>query len=322
MMTYLRIQDCYKKYCCFILLSFICIICHAQNFIPNGDFEQYNYCPAGLGQLNYAMFWFQPTMGSSDYFNQCSTGNVSVPNTGLGFQQARSGAGFAGIHLYTQSISDYREYIEIALTGPLVMNVCYRFEMYINLANASLFTTPEIGAYFSDTMVNGINDYHYLSFIPQVNNVSGNSPDTLNWILVTADYVAQGGEQYLIIGNFKSDVNTVPSLMMVNSSAAGPISYVYIDDVSLTECPKGINEQNKTVVTIYPNPASDQLNIQLSDNDLSEIIFYDVTSRKVLEQNFIHSTTVDIEQLANGIYFYKVINKAGITTGKIIKQSL
>jgi hypothetical protein len=45
---------------------------YGQNFIPNGDFEQFDTCPNKLGQLKLAEPWFNATYPESEYFNTCS----------------------------------------------------------------------------------------------------------------------------------------------------------------------------------------------------------------------------------------------------------
>ncbi|HRB38192.1 MAG TPA: T9SS type A sorting domain-containing protein, partial [Bacteroidia bacterium] len=98
-------------------------------------------------------------------------------------------------------------------------------------------------------------------------------------------------------------------------------SYIYIDDVSLILTPcTGIEEQNlNSNIKIYPNPLSDILNIKAWG--FSEIILYDVAARKLLQQKFTNSTTVNTEQLAKGLYLYEVRNKNGLCKkGKVVKE--
>src|SRR5690606_15059991 len=111
-------------------------------------------------------------------------------------------------------------------------NTCYTFKMYVNLGNNSNCTTDAIGVYFSQTQVMGLNSYS-LPYILHITNNPGNFPDTLSWTLVTGNYLATGGESYLIIGNFNdSSTTNVMELHPMPTSRA----YVLIDDVSLTEC--------------------------------------------------------------------------------------
>jgi hypothetical protein len=51
---------------------------YGQNFIPNGDFEQFDTCPNKLGQLKLAEPWFNATYPESEYFNTCSINDTSI----------------------------------------------------------------------------------------------------------------------------------------------------------------------------------------------------------------------------------------------------
>jgi OOP family OmpA-OmpF porin len=316
-----------KKLTILSALFLTCNICLAQNLVPNGDFEQYSGCPNDWQQIDSALYWSSPIHAPDvipEYYNQCYSvfqGSVGVPNNwGIeGFQYAHSGVGYAGIYIRSNIWPIMREYIEVPLTSTLNANACYHFEMYINLLNYSKYTSDDLGIYFSDTLISGLLVFGTLPFTPQINNSIGNMPDSLNWISVSGNYTATGGENYLLIGNFKNDSTTTE--VLYNNSTIFDVVYIYIDDVSLTLC-MGIGEQNENAeVKTYPNPFSDELNFNTSNNELSQIILYDITSRKIFNQSFSNSTSINIEQLAKGIYIYEVRNKNGmIKKGKVVKE--
>jgi len=308
-----------KKHFCVTILLFTFTICGAQNLVPNGDFEQYSGCPNALIQLDSALFWRSATSATPDYFNACANPSfVGVPSN-IGVQNAYSGDGYSGIYLWYQ-LASIREYIEVPLLSPLVANQCYHFEMYINLSEYSSYSTYSIGAYLSDTLFIDYSTLTTLPLVAQIQNDSLNVPDFINWTLVSGDYTAHGGESYLILGNFKDDANTPVTL---TPNAGNNLAYVYIENVSLLTCVSiGISEQaNNSDVTIYPNPVTCELSIATIHHEQSEIILYDITSVKLLQQAFINSTTLNLEQLASGIYIYEVRNKNGaIKKGKVVKQ--
>jgi len=276
----------------------------------------------GWSQLYLALPWINPSTfgyGSPDYFNQCAdtSSSVNVPNTAIGFQLAHSGDGYSGIYLGNNS--NIREFVEIPLNSTLVANACYHFEMYVNLANACKYTTDDIAVYFSDTAVTGIASFS-LPFTPQIDNITGNTFDSLGWTLVNGNYTATGGENYLIIGNFKNDANTTTTLLYPGTLYN--YIYCYIDDVSLTPCVTGINTQTlNEQINVYPNPAIDKLNIIVMNNELSEIILYDIASRKLLHLEFTNAVSLNTEQLAKGLYVYEVRSRSGLCKkGKVVKN--
>ncbi|MEO5569903.1 MAG: T9SS type A sorting domain-containing protein [Bacteroidia bacterium] len=74
-------------------------------------------------------------------------------------------------------------------------------------------------------------------------------------------------------------------------------------------------------ISISPNPVTEKLNVNVNNNELSEIILYDITGRKLLQQKFLNSITLNTKQLAKGIYLYEVRNKNGvIKKGKVVKE--
>lgn len=312
-----------NKLCCLIILLFTYVVGKSQNLVLNGDFEQYSGCPNNVSLIDSALFWFSPQVPPhSDYHNKCNTTNfVGVPNNGKGYQPAHSGVGYAGLILRSTPGTDTREYIEVPLTAPLIANRCYHFEMHVNKCNFSKFTTDEISAYFSDTLVVGINNYDPLPFLPQVNNTTGFITDTLNWTLISGDFTAVGGERYLIIGNFKDDANT--NVILIDSGIQYSSIYFYIDDVSLIQCKAtSVNELNKnSEIYVYPNPFTSKVNITVKGSELIEVNLFDVTGRKLFNQSFTYSTSINLEHLAKGVYLYDVRNKNGvIQMGKLVKD--
>ncbi len=299
-----------------ILLFPHCIICNAQNLIPNGNFEQYSSCPSYWGQINYALFWDSPTYGTTDYYNLCAPpSQIGVPFNWGGYQQAHSGNAYSGITL--RQSQNYREYLYVPLTSPLISGSCYQFMMYVNLPNNCNSTTADIGVYFSDIAISGISNDDPLPFVPQINNPLGFIMDTLNWTLISGNYTALGGESYIIIGNFKDDFNS--AFFLVNPTGQD-ITYFYIDDVSLSIC-TGLDEQNLVKIKIYPSPCKDKLNVMINNNTTSELILYDITSRKLLQKYFINETTINTESLSKGVYIYELrTNNQTLQKGKILKQ--
>jgi hypothetical protein len=308
-----------NKLCCFIILFVGCGVCEGQNLVPNGDFEQYIGCPDWPGQIDSALFWFRPTNSPTSYFNQCSP-NVygNVPVNYFGFQYAHSGVAYGGIQCWNFN-SFWRDYLEVPLTSTLISNQCYHLEMYLNIANECEYTSDAIGVYFSDTAMTGLPWAYLLNFVPQIDVNMGLNTDTLNWIQITGNFTANGGENYIIIGNFKNDAQTTSFLF--NNLGLSQYSFFYIDDVSLSPC-SGMEEQNSnTKIIIYPNPIMNKLNIEVNNKELSEIVLYDITSRKIFHQTFTNSISINTGQLSKGIYIYEVRNKNGvIKKGKVVKE--
>lgn len=311
-----------------ILLLLLSYSLNAQNLVPNPSFEQYSSCPFSYSQLSFVTNWMNtaiyPWGGSPDYYNQCSTVPlVGVPINIFGFQQAKSGVAYTGIYLIQTGFNSVREYLEVQLSNPLIMDSCYRFEMYVNLGNECQWTCTNIGVYFSDTVVAGINNIDPLPFLPQITYNGGIPFDTLNWVLVSGDYQAAGGEEYLIIGNYDDDFLTDTSFTNPQGNESG--GYVYIDEVSLImipSCINGINQENPFYYAqISPNPIVDHLKITHNSNNITQIILYDLAGKPILQKEFINQIFLDVQHLAKGIYVYEIRSKNGmIRKGKVVKE--
>ena len=72
--------------------------------------------------------------------------------------------------------------------------------------------------------------------------------------------------------------------------------------------------------SIYPNPVNTFLNINLTDNDiLTKVIIIDITGKIVLEQTD-NLATVNVENLANGLYIIELLSAEKSYQGKFIKN--
>lgn len=93
-------------------------------------------------------------------------------------------------------------------------------------------------------------------------------------------------------------------------------------DTSVPHCTVGIvNPDLQNEVNLFPNPVTSELNLKTNRTELSEFFLYDITSRKLLQQSFSNTISINTEQLAKGIYLYEVRNKDGvIKKGKVVKE--
>ncbi|MBT8195044.1 MAG: T9SS type A sorting domain-containing protein [Bacteroidia bacterium] len=306
----------------FACLFFLSYSSKSQNLVPNGGFEQFINCPSITGEINSAVSWFNPTIGgyqgSPDYFHTCTTTpSIDIPTNFYGYQQAHGGNAYAGILLYFSNPPNSREFLEVPLTNVLLQGESYQFEMYVNLVNAARFTTDDIQVYFSDTAVMNYPTYSPLPFVPQISNTAGNDLDTASWTLVSGSFIAQGGEAYLIIGNFKDDAATSTSL---SNQMGTPYAYCLIDDVSLSGL-VGNNDVAEYSISVGPNPCSNQLNVNVNKDEPIEIMLFDMESRIILQQSFTSILQLNTETLATGMYMYQIKNNKGIIKqGKLVKE--
>ena len=78
----------------------------------------------------------------------------------------------------------------------------------------------------------------------------------------------------------------------------------------------------QSTLIVFPNPANNELNIQINSIQTFHFTLYNSLGEKIIEQTLNNkSSTINLSAYSKGIYFYKMISdKSIIKTGKIIKQ--
>ena len=92
----------------------------------------------------------------------------------------------------------------------------------------------------------------------------------------------------------------------------------YIPD----EVTTGINMiDSLSIVSIFPNPFTNQLNINSTTTEPKELILRDGLSKLILLQSFKHSINLNTSSMASGIYYFEIRNsQRTILSGKLLKQ--
>ena len=313
-----------KKLIVSILVLLFAQFSHAQNLVPNPSFEDTVYCPNTVMQVAACEHW-RTLRETPEYFNSCSgLSQVGVPANSYGYQPARTGNGYMGGFSFFNIQNGLREIFGCHLIDPLVIGQKYYVSFYVNMADNINFRTAinKIGVLFATDSTN----YNYPNLLPNFAHVYTDSiiSDTLNWTFVSGSFIADSAYNFVGIGCFFSFANIDTLNLLGNASH----SYYFYDDICVSAdsltcfVTTDVNEiNNEDVILVYPNPFNEVLNISCKENELCEIFLYDITSRKLLYQEFKNAIELSTAALANGIYFYEVKNKSGTTkTGKIIKR--
>ena len=233
----MSLKSCFNIILCASLSGFP-LIGLGQNLVPNPGFETFNACPRHLGNLHQDVAeWTTPTSGTTDYFHMCSF-HMGTPENFNGVQRTVEGEGYAGFYAYAPD--DYREYLQVRLKFPLTAGAEYRLSFYVSLAERSDYAIRDFGILFSnnpleiDTKKNisksrrydiKENTYHYLE-TPAADFIS----DTRDWSRVEVRFEAEGTEEYLILGNFRTNRQTRTSKTGRSSNKG---AYYSIDKVAL-----------------------------------------------------------------------------------------
>ncbi|HXB12062.1 MAG TPA: gliding motility-associated C-terminal domain-containing protein, partial [Bacteroidia bacterium] len=162
-----------------------------------------------------------------------------MPSNNEGYQYARSGIAYAGLDAASQP-SQSRDYITGVFSTALKNSKKYCITFYVSLADSVCYASGAMGAYLSNSTICDNSTIGILPYTPQIENPLNNIlTDVINWVPISGEYNALGGEQYITLGNFYSD-----SLSDFRSAGDCGQQYVgntykladyFVDDVSVRE---------------------------------------------------------------------------------------
>lgn len=211
-------------------------ILNAQNMVKNPSFEEFKHCPEAFGCLEKEVVsWYQPTGGSTDYFNSCSPLTFGVSNF-IGAQPPFDGQGYAGMYAYAPK--DYREYLTAELKAPLERGRKYIFSFQVSLAEESQYGVNEFGILFTNKAMDFQTKGPISVALPsrkksnrytRVRNPNFFA-DKEGWTEVTGIYIADGAEKFMTIGNFRSNAKT---RLLDTGKKSKKVAYYYVDMFSV-----------------------------------------------------------------------------------------
>lgn len=283
----------------------------SQNLAPNPSFEIQDTCPA-VSEIWLAPPWQSASLGTPDLFNSsCSSQNST----------ARTGIGSSGVFSYT-TFPNNREYIEAPLTSPLTAGQTYCVTFYVKRSNYR-YATNRIGAYFSTTEIDETST-SVLPFVPQVeNNPANTMMSSTSWTEVSGEFTAAGGEAYILIGSFASDAET--DTTVANASSSSNVAFYQIDDVSVTACIAGIDENNQSDFNalIYPSPANSSVTVKNNSNAaIKHIKILDLSGKLIAKESVNlfaeQETHLDVSYLEDGSYLVVLEGETNSSIQRIV----
>lgn len=225
------------------MLSLTFFIAWAQkpssNIVPNPSFERYASMPIGwsykgafFGEV--VKYWFSATTASPDIYGP----DVHVPmdwaEKGFGDQKPRTGKSFAGLTLFgcTNGKPHCREFVEIQLAEPLVVGQAYYVEFWVSHLAKSL-QINNLGAYFSISEIKRQTDEVLIREAQVSAKDIVPAPDG-KWVKVSGQFVAKYEAEFVVIGNFRDDFNTIS---VAPKDDCFNYAYYYVDDVLVKKIP-------------------------------------------------------------------------------------
>jgi Secretion system C-terminal sorting domain len=304
----------------FFLLLLLPAVIKAQNIVPNSNFTQYYFCPAGYGTIDSCKFWNRGNQGTTDYFNACGSGLYDIPQNYLGYQ-ASPGSAYAGFIAYSQSPVVYKEYIKTKIPA-LEIGATYKVTIVVSLADSVKFASDGLGVYFYILAKPDSSNFYCLNVTPQIDYTSyGIISDKINWTVLTKNFVADSNYNNLVIGNFRcgSLTNLSTSTYYSANYENANNAYYYLDSVSVEKIANaGLNIVNRnSSLSMYPNPAATSLNIASQDKITSVAITNLFGQTKYTLEYNTEKVQIDLADLPAGIYLIRI---NGSEVRKFVKE--
>ena len=84
---------------------------------------------------------------------------------------------------------------------------------------------------------------------------------------------------------------------------------VSFDPLSFNDCSNtSLIDFKEFDASIFPNPAKDNLLVELSHSGQYELIMMDIDGKKIFDGNFKDACNVDVSFLSNGVYLVHIFN--------------
>jgi hypothetical protein len=247
-------QNLIKQSCKLIIRSIICLIlgggyvfCQSPNLIIDPSFED-TLSPVGYLTYQALHHWgsldaMNPYSARSIYFSLTNPDLVArLPSNQWFYQLPRTGGGGLLENLfYSLVVDEYRRSIlKTKLKTKLIQGKMYYAKLhYVPGERYYSWFADGISMYFDNGQLDTMISVHhnttgiYPHVVPQIINPYGNVvTDTVNWSVLEGCFMANGTEEYLTIGNFKSDTLTAKINNPVGNQD-DPGSSMFLDDVSV-----------------------------------------------------------------------------------------
>ena len=177
---------------------------------------------------------------------------------------------------------------------PLSLNAYVKTEMYVPDP-----VKIDVFLYFNNNIVdNGfwqvdsaINDWTHI-IIP----ISNNSPNA-----DSAQIVLTGG------------------IEVFDTTLANDTKF-WVDNLSFNYITSSEDYFLNSQIYIYPNPATDVIQINLPNNKISEVKIYNVLGKLVKQEILNHKNEIDVSELNGGVYFVKITTDKQEFVSKFIKR--
>ncbi|MBR5081552.1 MAG: T9SS type A sorting domain-containing protein [Bacteroidales bacterium] len=101
-----------------------------------------------------------------------------------------------------------------------------------------------------------------------------------------------------------------------------PWTYVWTQEVEPVSVYTGMDDNEVSNLSVYPNPAVNETFVTLENAGLNEVSVYDMQGRMVSTMNCVanagEQVRLSTEMMASGVYFVRVSNDGAVSTAKLV----
>jgi len=232
--------------------------------------------------------------------------------------------------IHDTAVCYYSDVELIILTAPVATG-----GIWYNGSSRSVDTISGPGAYwitYSDTAGCAFTaDTFYVAFLPFPSPINGNNIVCSGDTLMLGDFVTGG--TWASSSPAVASVNEATGIVSAINAGQDTITYALLPGCSVTQtitivappCTNSISSIVNNTLQIFPNPADDELTIQLNDVILSpaegQLIITNNIGQQLIHQQITSTlTTVNIQSLPPGMYYITLKGAEGSVVKKFVKM--
>jgi hypothetical protein len=299
-----------------LCLGIATLVCAQINLVPNGSFEEYTQCPDNTSQVDSCVGWYS-VYYSPDYYAECAPYPVAVPDNFCGYQHAFDGSAYIGLLTYVWYFEDGREFIGTQLLDTLIPGNTYHVSMRVSRGN---WTTQAYNCAASNKLGMLFSTQQYtLNEPPPVSNFAHVYEDliltdTLNWILLSWNFIADSAYTWVYIGNFFSDDQTDTAVINAPLGQFGD-AYYFIDSVNINcldkECFTSVHDPSSETAFTYQSTT-----YACFSEEAGTVTVYNLNGKIILRSQI--DKFMYLPDMPAGLYILTFQNKKLFKTIKII----
>ncbi len=121
-----------------------------------------------------------------------------------------------------------------------------------------------------------------------------------------------------ITAGVSTDGVTINSANVTTADVASDNGVVHVIDGVLTPTATSVKEVQQVAFKIYPNPATDMINIESEGNNtIEEAIIYDMSGRIILQTAITNNNMIDVSEIERGAYILGLRSENGVSMQKL-----